>query len=247
MDVPREMARLMGLDAQGLVPLAKEPGGRVLLVAPEVKKAFLALQAAALSAGFVLRACSAYRSFTAQAAIVSAKFQGKRQVLDLLEQPLKELPSSPYERLSAILRFSALPGFSRHHWGTDLDIYAENALPPGQSLQLTYHEYLQGSYFYEFGLFLKEHLAALGFYQPYGADADAMLKRVQAGLVHINDVGCEPWHISYRESAQKLSAAFDPSCALSYLEHCDLPFAPYVREVMTYERIAALLALKEPI
>ena len=30
---------------------------------------------------------------------------------------------SPLEQLQAILRFSALPGTSRHHWGTDLDVY----------------------------------------------------------------------------------------------------------------------------
>ena len=237
------MARLLGLEESGLVPLEQGPFGCVLLIDPKVNAAFGALQAAAQAAGFELKACSAYRSFSAQAAIVSAKFQGQRPVLDALEQPLKELPSDPVARLNAILRFSALPGFSRHHWGTDLDVFAANALPPGQSLQLTYHEYLSGSYFYEFGHFLRENLTAYGFYQPYGADADAMLRKAQSGTLEPNAVGCEPWHISYRAGAERLGRCFDMAAALDYVAACDLPYAPYVRTLMTPERVAAVLAL----
>lgn len=243
MEVTGIMARLLGLDESSLVPLEQGPFGRVLLIAPEVNAAFNKLQAASQRAGFELKACSAYRSFSAQAAIVSAKFEGKRPVLDALEQPLSQLPSDPVERLNAILRFSALPGFSRHHWGTDLDVFAPNALPQGQSLELTYHEYLTGSYFHEFGAFLHENLAQYGFYQPYGADADAMLQKAQAGTLGVNDVGCEPWHISYRPSAERWAKLFDRALALDYVAASALPYAPYVRELMTPERMRALLAL----
>ncbi len=44
----------------------------------------------------------------------------------------------------AILRWSALPGGSRHHWGCDFDVYARNLLPPGTQLQLEPWEYLEG-------------------------------------------------------------------------------------------------------
>ena len=38
---------------------------------------------------------------------------------------------SPAERIEAILRWSALPGASRHHWGTDLDLIDAHAIQPG--------------------------------------------------------------------------------------------------------------------
>lgn len=243
MEVTGVMARLLGLDASALVPLEQGPFGRVLLIAPEVNAAFGALQAAAQRAGFELKACSAHRGFSAQAAIVSAKFSGQRPVLDALEQPLSQLPSDPVARLNAILRFSALPGFSRHHWGTDLDVFAPNALPQGQKLELTYHEYLTGAYFHEFGEFLRTHLAQYGFYQPYGADADAMLKKAQDGTLGVNEVGCEPWHISYRPCAERCAQHFELEQAVAYVAASDLPYAPYVRELMTPERVRAVLAL----
>lgn len=243
MTLSETMQRLMGLDDEGLVPLVQPDCERVLLVRPEVNAAFSALIQRAQRAGFTLRACSAYRSFAAQAAIVSAKFEGKRPVLDALEQPLTQLPDEPAARLNAIMRFSALPGFSRHHWGSDLDVYAPSALPLGQSLQLTYHEYICGSYFHELGEFLTEHVAACGFYHPYGADADAMLRKAQSGALRDTEVGCEPWHISYRALAEECQALFVPGVALEYLATSDLVFAPSVRAVLTPERIAAVLAL----
>ncbi len=39
--------------------------------------------------------------------------------------------SAEAERVAAILVWSALPGASRHHWGTDCDVIDAAALPPG--------------------------------------------------------------------------------------------------------------------
>ncbi len=35
--------------------------------------------------------------------------------------------SSEQQKLSAILRWSALPGASRHHWGCDFDVFAHQS------------------------------------------------------------------------------------------------------------------------
>jgi hypothetical protein len=51
-------------------------------------------------------------------------------LLDAHNQPLDALQLGETERLHAILHWSALPGTSRHHWGTDLDIYDPTACPP---------------------------------------------------------------------------------------------------------------------
>ena len=57
-------------------------------------------------------------------------------LLDADNQPLDALQLGDMERLHAILRWSALPGTSRHHWGTDLDIYDPDCLPAGTKLAL---------------------------------------------------------------------------------------------------------------
>ena len=55
----------------------------------------------------------------------------ERPLLDANNQPLDALQLGETERLHAILHWSALPGTSRHHWGTDLDIYDPDCLPAG--------------------------------------------------------------------------------------------------------------------
>lgn len=222
--------RCMGLSNELLVPLDE----RLWCLKPTLE-AFKELQEHALSYGFELKACSAFRSFAAQAAIFSAKFMGQRPILDRNEQVLTNIPDDPIERIKAILLFSAMPGFSRHHFGSDLDIYAPNKLPLGQKLELTYHEYLKGSYFYELGCYLKENLSLFGFTNPY-----LQAKPVSDDCVQ---VGLEPWHISHINSAQDFINAFDYDVALKYLSTSDLPFAPYVKQVMTYEQANAMLCL----
>lgn len=232
-----EVTRCMGLSTEGLVEF--EDG---LMCLPEAKEAFLELRECAAREGFELKACSAFRSFEAQAAIFGAKFRGDRPILDANEEPLSVIPEDPVERIRAILRFSAMPGFSRHHFGSDFDVYAPNKLPEGQKLQLTSREYDHGAYFYELGCFLRENLRTYGFGNPYqggfsrpgGLPDDAE----GAGLVV---VGNEPWHISHLATAQEYLREYDLQDALDYVAGSDLEFAPYVRSVMTLEQADAML------
>lgn len=222
--------RCMGLSNEFLVPLNER-----LMCLPQAKEAFINLQAHAKKFGFDLQACSAFRSFEAQATIFNAKFTGQRVILDKNEQPLSPIPSDPVERIKAILLFSAMPGFSRHHFGSDLDVYAPNKLPAGQKLELTYHEYLPNSYFYEFGCYLKENLSLFGFSNPY-LNAETSTSQVVA-------IGIEPWHISHLESAQAYITNFDYEQAVNYLAHSNLAIAPYVKKVMTFKQADAMLKL----
>lgn len=302
MDWCRE--RCLGLSDQGLVVLGDDERLKCL---PVVREAFLELQTDAAKQGFNLQACSAFRSFEAQARIVSAKFNGDRKILNINEQPLENIPSEPVARLNAILLFSAMPGFSRHHIGADLDVIAADRLPKGQSLQLTYHEYLEDSYFNEFGVYLKENIARFGFSNPYmpafdlhelessshcsesanhgaesvchgssqssqcsavaaqrgtesavdasGGDdkgkrlsevikeeAARVAQRMSVGGVA---VGPEPWHISHVKSAKLYLERYSVEEALQYVEEAGLVFSPYVRQVMTLERINSMLHLND--
>src|SRR4029450_11486998 len=92
---------------------------------------FLAMREAAALAGFDLVPVSSFRDFGRQRAIWNAKFRGERAALDRAGKPMDMTPPGPGARVEAILLWSALPGASRHHWGSDVDVADGNALAGG--------------------------------------------------------------------------------------------------------------------
>ena len=86
--------------------------------------------------GFELRIESAYRSFEKQLSIWNRKARGELQLLDEKGEPM-ERPTDEEELMHAILIWSALPGASRHHLGTDIDVVDGAACPEGYEVQLT--------------------------------------------------------------------------------------------------------------
>jgi LAS superfamily LD-carboxypeptidase LdcB len=155
----------------------------------DVSAPFLALQASAKKAGFNLQIASGFRSFERQRLIWNNKYSGKSLLLDKDETVLNINQLSELEKLMAILHWSALPGASRHHWGTDFDIYDPDLLPVNKKLQLTCSEYQENGYFFELSQWLSENMATFDFYRPYHH--------------YQNGVAAEPWHISYQPIAQK--------------------------------------------
>ncbi|WP_284509616.1 M15 family metallopeptidase [Salinivibrio costicola] len=139
----------------------------------EVLSDVVALQQAASRAGFALRVASGYRAFERQLAIWNGKFNGDLPVLDAHSQPMDITRLSDKERVHAILRWSALPGASRHHWGTDMDVYDKQSLIPDQPLALTPPEYDSGPQA-AFSSWLYANVSAFGFFLPYA--------RYQGGL-----------------------------------------------------------------
>lgn len=91
---------------------------------------------AAREAGFELRLESAYRPFEKQLSIWNRKARGELALLDAEGNPM-ERPADEEELMYAILTWSALPGASRHHLGTDIDVVDGKACPPGYEVQLT--------------------------------------------------------------------------------------------------------------
>lgn len=149
---------------------------------------FTALQKKAKQSGFNLQIASGFRSFERQRLIWNNKFSGKTPLLDKDESTLLTENLSEIEKLFAILHWSALPGASRHHWGTDFDIYDPSRLPQGQSLKLECSEYEKSGYFYELNQWLTENMQAFNFYRPY--------------QIYQGGVAIEPWHISYQPVAK---------------------------------------------
>lgn len=124
---------------------------------------FVALQSAAASAGFDLCIASSFRDFNRQSAIWNAKFSNKRVVLNKAQQAVELNSLSDIEKCTAIMLYSALPGASRHHLGTDLDIFDKGAVSDDYELQLTPDEYQHGGPFAELSQWLDTHLAEFGF------------------------------------------------------------------------------------
>lgn len=144
---------------------------------------FTALQLAAKQQGFTLHIASAFRSFERQLQLWNNKYSGVTPILDKNEAVIDIQKVSEKEKLYNLLHWSALPSASRHHWGTDIDVYDSTLLPKNQSLQLQTSEYLSGGYFSELTEWLTNNIEQFGFYRPY--------QFVQGGVAQ------EPWHISY--------------------------------------------------
>lgn len=169
----------------------------------ETVHAFKALQQAAYQAGFNLQPASSFRDFQRQQLIWNGKFSGERKVHDDQGNTLDLNVLDDWARSQAILRWSALPGASRHHWGTEIDIFDPDLLPPNQSLQLEPWEYDTGGYFTRLSEFLLENLPRFDFNLPF------------MNLPDHKKIGREPWHISYLPLAEQARETFSPDILLA--------------------------------
>lgn len=133
----------------------------------QAMQAFQALQQSAAKNGFNLQPASSFRDFERQKLIWNSKFKGERKVHDDAGKALDLNQLDDWQKCQAILRWSALPGASRHHWGTEVDIFDPDLLPQGQSLQLEPWEYEKGGYFFELSEFLAENLPHFDFALPF--------------------------------------------------------------------------------
>lgn len=159
----------------------------------EVVRPFLAMRAAAAADGIELVAFSSFRDFDRQLEIWNSKFRGERPLQDREGKPLDALALPPAQRVAAILWWSAMPGASRHHWGTDFDVVDARATPPGYKLRVVPEEYLAGGPFHRLSRWLDAHMHAFGFFRPYATD--------------LGGVSPEPWHLSHAPVAARAEAS----------------------------------------
>lgn len=158
--------------------------------------AFLSLRRAAAAAGHDLAPLSGFRDFNQQLVIWNAKFRGERALLDRDGRPLDVRRLTAEQIVRAILHWSALPGASRHHWGTEVDVFDRAALPSGARPQLLPSEYAHDGIFAALSAWLSRHAADYGFYLPYDSDRGG--------------VQVEPWHLSFAPLASELLPQLTP-------------------------------------
>jgi len=150
---------------------------------PQAADAFLALRKAAADAGFDLHPVSSFRGYAMQVRIWNRKFSGRAPLYDIDGRPRDVRGFDDDTRIRHILDWSALPGASRHHWGSEIDVVDANAMPPGYLAKLLPEEVRDGGLFAPLHRWLDAHLGEYGFFRPYA--------RYQGGMFP------EPWHLSY--------------------------------------------------
>jgi LAS superfamily LD-carboxypeptidase LdcB len=143
------------------IPLAKKAG-----------KAFEKMRKAAKKEGVVLEIVSGYRSYDRQKAIWNRKYKANETA-----------GLSPEQNIKKIIEYSTLPGTSRHHWGTDVDI-VDGSKPKVGDVLVAEKFHNKGPYT-QLKKWMDQHAKKFGFYLPYTQNPN------RKGFYY------EPWHYSY--------------------------------------------------
>ncbi len=195
------LIQTLGLDDSHLMELEGHQ------LTPKTAAAFCAMQAAALNDGIDLQLVSAYRSFERQQYIWEEKY--KRYTDEGM---------SPKKAIARILEYSTIPGTSRHHWGTDVDITDANA--PKQKRVLVPNKFHGNGPFAPLRQWMEKNANRFGFYLVYTKDTD------RTGFSY------EPWHYTYLPEAKQYQKEYDSRTVFAYFksvgiagsEHIDRDF-----------------------
>ncbi|MBW8192190.1 M15 family metallopeptidase [Neiella marina] len=174
---------------------------------PETKQAWLSMVQAAADDGLQLDLVSSYRSFARQQLIWDGKFSGQRPVLDDQNRIIELNKLSDWQKIQAIMRFSALPGTSRHHWGSDLDLFSK-PLQGNTPLQLVASEYQAGGPQWPLYQWLIANAHRFDFFFPYAKD--------------LGGVACEPWHLSHLPVANKVEQVRKPERIIAAIQQANV-------------------------
>lgn len=139
----------------------------------EAYDAFLEMKRAAYQDGIDIEIVSSYRSFDRQLAIFERKYL----------QYTEDEGMAPLEAIDKIIEYSTIPGTSRHHWGTDIDIIDASKKTEGDVLVTSKFE--EGGPFADLRVWMEEHAREYGFYLVYTNESK------RRGFKY------EPWHYSY--------------------------------------------------
>ncbi|QCZ93890.1 M15 family metallopeptidase [Salinimonas iocasae] len=170
---------------------------------------YLALQDGARSAGIDCQLVSSFRDFDRQLSIWNRKWRGELPLLGLDGTRLDHARLSDIEKLHAILTWSALPGGSRHHWGTDIDVYDKDTVVKRHcDFNLVDAEYRNDGPCAALADWLSVHAQTYGFFRPF--------------LEWRGGVACELWHLSHQQTAATFEQSRNCSALADTLRRCDM-------------------------
>ncbi len=157
--------------------------GKEYKLLPEVAKQFELLKAEAKKAGFKVHVVSSYRNYAYQNGIWERKYKANTA---------KKI--SAKQNIEKIIEYSTIPGTSRHHWGTDLDIIdATKGIPADPLNEKHFNE---GGTMRKFKLWLDENASKYGFYLVYTNSP------TRKGFKY------EPWHFTYKPISQPMLQSY---------------------------------------
>ena len=169
-------------------------------------KAFKKMEAAAKRDGIHLKIVSAYRGFERQKLIWNNKY----------EKFTNDFSLEPEKAISEIIRFSTVPGTSRHHWGTDIDIIDGNF--PDEENVLVSEKFEKDGLFYKLKNWLDNNSENFGFYLTYTNDKN------RKGFEF------EPWHYSYKPVSVKYYRALIKTDLKKIIKSLDINGSDYFDE-----------------
>lgn len=164
-------------------------------------------QEMAAKENFELAITSCYRSYERQKQIWNGKVNASIALRDdqgeIIDREKNQL--TPKELVFQIMRWSAIPGASRHHWGTDLDIYDKKSVPPNYKVELIPEEVNDEGIFGPFhrwidNLIYESKENDFPFFRPYHTDTGG--------------ISPERWHMSYAP----LSKDFEKNYTLEFFK-----------------------------
>ena len=151
------------------------------------KNTFIAMEKmrkAALLDGIKIKVVSGFRDFERQKQIWNRKFKKFTN-----ENNLSDL-----DAIKEIIRFSTIPGTSRHHWGTEIDIIDEDF--KNEKKLLISNKYEEGGIFEKLKKWMDNNSQKFGFYLTYDDNIN------RKGFEY------EPWHYSYLPESKRYLKSF---------------------------------------
>lgn len=200
-------AQVLGLTDQHIHFFEQATNAKNLGIHQLMLSDFQALVSSAAEVDIEIKVASGFRSFERQLLIWNNKFTGKTAINNIEGESVDITQLCDADIIEAILLFSALPGASRHHWGCDIDIYAENLLD-GQTLQLEPWEYASSGPMAKLSKWLADNAGKYGFYFPYD--------EFRGG------VAAEPWHLSYIPLAKQYQSVLTIELLQALLSKTDI-------------------------
>lgn len=180
--------------------------GRIMYLRKKAYEAFIKMHNAAKKEGIDLKIISALRTFNDQKRIWERKYDGK----------YKKLYPKPVERSLGILMYSSMPGTSRHHWGTDIDI---NNL---DNSYFTTHPY--GKKVYQW---MQNNASKFGFCMPYSP-------KKKNGGNRIDGYEMEKWHWSYYPVSRNMLAEYNQY--ITYEDITNFKGSQYAKSIQVIKR-----------
>jgi len=169
---------------------------------------FLEMREAAIEDGIDLVPVSSFRDFEAQKRIWNAKYRGERTLYDRSGRKLDHSSLDESGLIDAILCWSAMPGASRHHWGSDIDVIDRAVLPDPRAVKLLPIEYSPAGPFAKLNAWLDANMGRFGFFRPYRTDRGG--------------VSPEPWHLSHAPVASNALQRLTEAVLRRALEAADV-------------------------